>query len=160
MKLRAVESERFQDYKLPSLFLAACSCDFKCCKEQKLNRNICQNELLFKLPIQEIPDDELLGRFREDPIQKAVVIGGMEPFLQFEELLSLIRTFRAAGEGAPFVIYTGYYPEEIADQLDALKAYPNIIVKFGRYIPGQQPHYDSVLGISLASDNQFARKIS
>lgn len=36
----------------------------------------------------------------------------------------------------------------------------NIIVKFGRFIPNQHPHYDEVLGINLASDNQYAEKIS
>ena len=36
----------------------------------------------------------------------------------------------------------------------------NIIIKFGRYIPNQEKHYDDVLGIELASDNQYAEVIS
>ena len=57
-------------------------------------------------------------------------------------------------------IYTGYYKNEIQDQIDVLKLYPNIIVKFGRYIPNQSPHYDKILGVELASNNQYAEKIS
>ena len=41
-----------------------------------------------------------------------------------------------------------------------LKKFKNIIVKFGRYVGGQQAHFDEVLGVYLASDNQFAEKIS
>ena len=41
-----------------------------------------------------------------------------------------------------------------------LKKYSNIIIKFGRFIPNQKPHYDPVLGVELASDNQYGEKIS
>ena len=58
------------------------------------------------------------------------------------------------------MIYTGYYPNEIADELAALRKFKNIIVKFGRYQPGQKSHYDEVLGVDLASDNQWAERIS
>ena len=37
--------------------------------------------------------------------------------------------------------------------------FTNIIIKFGRYIPNQKPHYDEVLGVNLASDNQYAERI-
>ena len=58
------------------------------------------------------------------------------------------------------VIYTGYTEEEVADKVYLLDLFPNIIIKYGRYIPGQEPHYDEVLGVKLASDNQYAKKIS
>ena len=35
-----------------------------------------------------------------------------------------------------------------------------IIIKYGRFIPNQQKHYDEILGVYLASDNQYAEKIS
>ena len=41
-----------------------------------------------------------------------------------------------------------------------LKQYDNIIIKFGRFIPNQEKHYDEVLGVELASPNQYARRIS
>lgn len=58
------------------------------------------------------------------------------------------------------VIYTGYYPQEMENQIQALSSYKNIIIKFGRYIPNKEPVYDDVLGVKLASDNQFAERIS
>jgi hypothetical protein len=38
--------------------------------------------------------------------------------------------------------------------------FSNIIIKFGRFRPGQEPHYDEVLGVKLASDNQYAKRVS
>ena len=35
----------------------------------------------------------------------------------------------------------------------------NIIVKFGRYIPDTDQRYDEVLGVILASDNQYAERL-
>ena len=58
------------------------------------------------------------------------------------------------------VIYTGYYKEEIADKIALLSKYKNIIIKYGRYIPNQEKHYDEVLGVYLASSNQRGEKIS
>ena len=58
------------------------------------------------------------------------------------------------------MIYTGYYKEEIIYKINWLKNYDNIVVKFGRFIPGHKKHYDNVLGIELASDNQHAEVIS
>ena len=40
-----------------------------------------------------------------------------------------------------------------------LKKYKNIIMKFGRYIPNKKKHYDPVLGVYLASNNQFGEKL-
>ena len=95
-----------------------------------------------------------------NPITKSIVVGGLEPMLQFDELISLIDCFRKNDCNDTFVIYTGYYPNEIEKQLMKLKSYCNIIIKFGRYIPNQQPHYDNVLGVNLASNNQYAEQIS
>ena len=44
--------------------------------------------------------------------------------------------------------------------LDMLKAFPNIVLKIGRFIVGYEPHEDPILGVMLASDNQYAIKIS
>jgi hypothetical protein len=41
-----------------------------------------------------------------------------------------------------------------------LKQFPNIVVKFGRYVPKCEAHFDEVLGIKLASPNQYAERIS
>ena len=52
------------------------------------------------------------------------------------------------------------WTDEIADKIDALKKFENVIVKFGRFIPDAKHRFDDVLGVELASDNQFAERIS
>ena len=79
--------------------------------------------------------------------------------LQLDEVKSLIKLFRDNGDDSEFVIYTGYYPEEITEQLESLKPLGAIVIKFGRFIPDRPSRYDDVLGITLSSDNQFAKKI-
>ena len=78
---------------------------------------------------------------------------------QFFELIECVKAFREKTDD-DVVIYTGYNKNEIKDKIILLKKYSNIIIKYGRFIPGQQPHFDEVLGVYLASDNQFAEKIS
>ena len=104
-------------------------------------------------------DKDILKAFQSNDITKAVVIGGLEPFQQSAELVGLIETFRSAGETCPFVIYTGYTPEEIKGVTDILRPFGNIIVKYGRYRPGDAPHIDQVLGVPLVSNNQFAAEL-
>ena len=86
----------------------------------------------------------------------------MEPFDSWEELQSFILNFRYRSP-APIVIYTGYNIEELKkDWIDWLKLYSEdgpIIIKFGRYIPNQKPHYDPILKVNLASDNQYAIEV-
>ena len=84
--------------------------------------------------------------------------GGLEPFDNGIELYALISKVRDYCDD-DIVIYTGYKEEEIPKAIKALSEYKNIIIKFGRYIPNQKPHFDEVLGVNLASDNQYARRI-
>lgn len=151
--------EDFVNYKVPSMFIISAMCDWKCCTEQNISKSICQNYALAQSDLQFIPDETIYNAYHQNDITKAVVIGGLEPMLQTDELYELICLFRARGEECPFVIYTGYYPDEIADNLLFLKPLGNIIVKFGRFIFGGKPRYDEVLGVTLASDNQFAERI-
>ena len=82
-----------------------------------------------------------------------------EPLLQFNELLSYISYLRRYTLD-DIVIYTGYYKHEILQEVNILSQYKNIIVKFGRYIPNQKSIYDEILGVTLASNNQYAERIS
>ena len=45
----------------------------------------------------------------------------------------------------------------LADDWTAFLKY-GVIVKYGRFRPNQEPHYDEVLGIKLASINQYAKE--
>lgn len=158
MKLKNIIIEDFVNYKLPSMFLITCSCDWKCCKEA--GNNICQNMEIAKEKNKDISDEKIFEKYISNPITKAIVVGGLEPFDQFEELHNLIHYFRGNNCEDEFIIYTGYYPEEIEGYIYFLKMFKNIIIKFGRYIPNSNNRYDEILGVTLASDNQFAKKIS
>ena len=74
------------------------------------------------------------------------------------DLCRLIATFRDGGCNDPFIVYTGYNEDEF--DTSWLRSFPNIIVKYGRFIPQQVSHYDELLGVNLASQNQYAKKIS
>lgn len=156
MKVKGIVAEDFCNFKVPSMFIISSVCDWKCCTEAGLDISVCQNSPLVSQPTHEIDNLDIYEMYSHDPISKAIVIGGLEPMLQFSEIFHLIGVFRTNGCDDPFVIYTGYYPEEIPDKLEQLRG-QNVIVKFGRYIPNVKPRFDELLGITLASDNQFAK---
>lgn len=158
MMVSSIVIEDFVNYRKPGLFIGASSCDFKCCKEGGLPVSVCQNHNLAH-SCRDIPTKELIKLFRMNPITEAIIFGGLEPFLQIYDIIDVVKELRSIDD-SDVVIYTGYYPDEVAKELDMLSSFPNIIVKFGRYLPGQTPHMDNVLGVELASDNQFAMKIS
>ena len=160
MKLKNIVLEDFVNYKTPSMFLITSFCDFKCCHEGNFDESVCQNNPLVQQKTKDISLEYLYNSYINNPITKAVVIGGLEPFLQFKELYDLIKYFRDNGCEDDFVIYTGYYKEEIIPEIETLKEFHNIIIKFGRYKPNEKEHYDEILGVKLASNNQYAEKIS
>lgn len=159
IRLKNIVDEVFQDYKKPSMLLATCYCDWKCLKERELDVSICQNSKIFKQENINVSVDEIVDRYINNPITQAIIIAGLEPMLQFDEILNFIKIFRNKSND-DIVIYTGYYPFEIEDKVEKLKQYQNIIIKFGRYIPNRKKRFDKNLGIELVSDNQFAVKIS
>lgn len=87
------------------------------------------------------------------------MFGGLEPFEQFAEVYSFVVEFRDFSED-DIVIYTGFNKDEIEPCIEKLRQFKNIIIKYGRYIPNDKSHIDNVLGIKLASQNQYAEKIS
>ena len=160
MRVKDIVVEDFCNYKIPSMFIASTKCDFKCCTEAKLDNSVCQNSPTASLPVKDIDDEYIYRSFADNDITKAVVIGGLEPMLQIDEVIHLLSVFREHGDNHDFVIYTGYYPNEIREELNRLSEYDNVVVKFGRYIPDKPPCFDDVLGVTLASNNQFALRIS
>lgn len=159
MIIKTLRTEWFQDYKKPSMFIAFPHCSFKCEKECK--EKVCQNSSLANSGDIDYNIDFIIEKYKSDPITKAIVCGGLDPMDSFNELYEFIYTLRHNYSiSDTVVIYTGYYKEEIIDKVEKLKSMENIIVKFGRYIPRQNKKYDELLGVWLASDNQYAEKIS
>ena len=151
--LKGIIDEDFVNYRVPSMVLMFPRCTFKC------GRSKCQNILLQYDEDITVSILRLCQRYYSNKITQAVVCQGLEPFDTFGQLLDFIRMFRKAMKD-DIVIYTGYDKSEILPQIEQLKSYKNIVIKYGRYIPGDEPHYDEVLGVNLASDNQYAERIS
>ncbi len=160
MRVKAIVDEDFVNYKKASMFIATCYCDWKCCVEGGFDKSVCQNSPTAQQPDFVIMPDKIYDRYISNPITSAIVIGGLEPFYQFPEIMSLITYFRSHGCEDDFVIYTGYKQEEVMPLVLHLTRIKNIIIKFGRYVPGDTPHFDEVLGVNLANKEQFARRIS
>lgn len=157
--LKGIIDEDFVNYRVPSMLLIFPKCSFKCDVENQ--QPLCQNSNLVTEPDINISIHKLCERYVSNPITKAIVCQGLEPFDSFNELCDFISCLRFQYNCyVPIVIYTGYNKEEIKMQIQALKFYPNIIIKYGRFKPNQKPHYDEVLGINLTSDNQYAERIS
>lgn len=157
--IKNIIDEDFTNYKKCSMVIGFPSCTFKCEREPGGCIGMCQNAVLAKSPSVEVPVEEVVARYLANPLSSAIVCAGLEPFDSWQELLELVSEIRKVSLD-DFVIYTGYIPEEIAMVLDRLRKYPNIIIKFGRFRPNEQKHYDEVLGVYLASDNQWAERIS
>ena len=157
MVIKGATMEDFSNYRKPSMFIAFPKCCFKCDVECGLQ--VCQNGALAKATNIDIDVDKIVKKYLDNPITKAVVCGGLEPFDSWSDLLSFVEKFREKSHD-DIVIYTGYNKEEIDDKINILRRFPNIIVKFGRFIPGHEKHYDEILGIELASKNQYAEAIS
>ena len=133
-------------------------CSFKCDKE--CGQQICQNSSLVKAENIDINPIQLVHRYLTNPITKAIVCQGLEPFDSFEELLEIIQELRHNYlNNDDVVIYTGYTKEEIQTQINELSKFDNIIIKFGRFIPNQSSHFDETLGVQLASPNQYAKRL-
>ena len=161
MIIKELRDEDFTNYRLPSMVIGFPSCTFKCEKECPDCKGMCQNSTLAKAPDINISIKSIVERYKSNPITQAVVFGGLEPFDSLSDLILLVQEFRVTyNMKDDIVIYTGYNKDEISNIIAVLKIYPNIIIKYGRYVPYQNPHYDEVLGINLASDNQYAEKIS
>ena len=158
MLIKKLIEEDYNDYgKSVSMFIAFPKCDFKCDKE--CGEQVCQNSALAHAKNIDMKIEEIVEKYLNNPITKSIVCGGLEPFDSFIDLYELISKIREYTED-DIIIYTGYEISEIVEQVYKLKTFKNIIIKFGRFIPNQKKHYDEILGVYLASPNQYAERIS
>lgn len=153
MKIKGLITEDFVNYKKASMTIIFPYCTFKC------GEDYCQNSSLTKSPIIEISIDNLVNKYINNAITEAVIMQGLEPFDSWNDLKEFVQKLREYCND-DIVIYTGYNKDEVIEYVKELSVYPNIIIKFGRYIPNQEKHYDDVLEVYLASNNQYAERIS
>lgn len=161
MRVKTIVDEDFTNYKKPAMFIGTISCGGKCCIEAGIPLSVCQNDgWRFNAPIY-IGERGLCERYLRNHVTSAIVFGGLEPFEQWNEVVFFIRVLRCNYKcNDDIVIYTGYTPEEVTDKVEMLNGIENIIIKYGRYVPDAPSRYDDVLGVTLASDNQYAERIS
>lgn len=159
MKIIDIVDVDFTNYRKPSMFIIMPFCSFKCDKENGCN--LCQNSHLAQEPALNVSVQNLIERYLDNHITKAIVFGGLEPFDTSAELDRFIKILRwNYRNNDDVVIYTGYTEEELTANpyYEQILNYGNIVIKFGRFRPNQTPHYDEVLGVKLASDNQYAKR--
>ena len=152
MLLKGIIDEDFVNYKKPSMVLEFPHCTFKC------GADVCQNSPLTQIPDVRIDSYDICRRYLDNPISEAVIFQGLEPLDSWDDVQEFVIALRI--HYCCFddiVIYTGYTEDEIQDKIDWLSKFSNIIIKFGRYIQNQDSHYDNILGVKLASDNQYAK---
>ena len=170
MKIKGITDECFSDYKAPAMYIAFPKCSFKCDKEA--GAQYCQNSKLANEQTIEVDKAEIIERYINNPITKAIILGGLEPFDSEIDLIPFIDCLRRQYNcNDKVVIYTGYTEEELLsgewgngtkenqqEYWRSLVSYGNLIIKFGRFIPNDDSHYDEILGVELASKNQYAKE--
>ena len=153
MLIKGLISEDFVNYKKPAMTIMFPYCTFKCGTEY------CQNSPLSKAEDIEMDITDIVIRYLNNPITESVVMQGLEPFDSWDDLIEFVKQLRESTDD-DIVIYTGYYKEEIIDKVEILRKYKNIIIKYGRFLYNDKPIFDDILGITLASSNQYAERIS
>lgn len=157
MVIKQLIDEDFSNYKKASMLIGFPKCNWKC--EKECGMRVCQNSALATAKDINIDADKLAERYINNPLTSAVVLGGLEPFDSGKDLMCIVMNIRQLTDD-DIVIYTGYNKEELIEEIKWLQQFDNIIIKFGRFVPGEEKHYDEVLGVYLASNNQYAEKIS
>ena len=161
MHIKDIKDEDFLNYKKAAMFIITPWCDGKCYRELNLDASICQNHELVNLPVPKVDDDAIVERYLNNPNTESFVLGGLEPLMAQEEIIAFIDCVRRK-HNCPddIVIYTGYTPDEVKNFMKEAGRYAHIYMKFGRYIPNSSSKEDPVLGVTLASSNQFGALIS
>lgn len=160
IELKGIIWEDFVNYKKPCMTLMFPKCSFKCDKENGVQ--LCQNWELAAAPSQTVQVESLIKRYMKNPITEAIVLQGLEPLDSLLDVYTVAAYLNARNCRDDFIIYTGYNKSEIPSKMIQDLSYlipGHLIIKWGRYIPNQEPHLDPILGIKLASDNQYGELI-
>lgn len=154
IEVKGIIWEDTVNYKKICTTLMMPNCSFKCDKEN--GTQVCQNWELAAAPSQTVLINSFMRRYKENPLTEALVLQGLEPFDSLIDIYTVAAGLSDFNITDDLVIYTGYTREELGSKIKPLYTIPgHLIIKWGRYIPNQKPHFDPVLGVYLASDNQY-----
>ena len=158
IEVKGVIWEDLVNYKKIGTTLMFPKCSFKCDKE--CGEQVCQNWELAAAPSQTVHINGFMRLYKSNPITEAIILQGLEPFDSLIDVYTVAAALEDFNITDDLVIYTGYNRDEIASHLKPLYSIPgHLIIKWGRYIPGQKSHYDPVLGVYLSSDNQYGEQL-
>lgn len=160
IRVKGIIWEDFVNYKKPCMTIEMPICDFKC--DRECGQKVCQNSSLAISETLAVDEEYLIQQYIHNPITEAICFQGLEPFDTFEDMLTIIKELALYSCDDDIVIYTGYTRDEIKEELiDKLKeaAVGRLIIKWGRFIPDKEHHFDEVLGVTLTSPNQYAEEI-
>ena len=160
IELKGIIWEDMVNYKKISTTLMFPKCDFKCDKEN--GTQLCQNRGLAAAASQTYNIDSIMETYLSNNLSEAIVLQGLEPLDSAPDLFTVAAALKKYNITDDLVIYTGYNPEDNhARVIDLIlpEVPGHLIVKWGRFKPNQLPHYDKVLGVNLASDNQYGEII-
>lgn len=160
IEVKGIIWEDIVNYKKIGTTLMMPKCSFKCDKENGVQ--LCQNKELAAAPSQPIHVNAFMRNYKSNTLTEAIILQGLEPLDSPVDVLTVAAALSDFRIKDDLVIYTGYYPKESPSYIipEIARIIPgDLIVKWGRYIPNQTPHYDSILGVYLASDNQYGEII-
>ena len=161
IELKGIIWEDMVNYKKICTTLMFPKCNFKCDKESGIQ--LCQNRGLAATPSQWHNIDDIMDIYMHTYLSEAIVLQGLEPLDSPIDCYIVAAALQRWKINNDLIIYTGYNPHEnnvdnIIKTISSLVP-GTLIVKWGRYIPNQEKHFDPILGVYLASDNQYAEII-
>lgn len=133
------------------------SCEWKC--KECINKKH-KDEYVISFPT----IGEIIEQYQRNILASTIIFAGLEPLDSIPNLTLIIDHFRQVTNDT-IIIYTGYEIDEMTSNSDGLwlfhelKSYGNILIKFGRYIKDRPKVFNEILGIDLASDNQWVLKL-
>ena len=160
IQVKGIIWEDMVNYKKISTTLMMPTCDFKCDKENGVQ--LCQNWELAATPSITVPVESFVRSYLNNNITEAIVFQGLEPLDSLIDVCTVCACLSDFKCKDDIVIYTGYNKDEISsNDINLLKScvYGQLRIKWGRYRPNQESHYDDILGVNLASDNQYGELI-
>ena len=161
MILKGIIDEDFIQYKKCSMTLMFPHCSFKCDKESGLQ--VCQNSALASVKDISVSAKSIVDRYMRNKLSESIVFGGLEPLDDMEDVKNIVSEFRLVTQD-DIVLYTGYYENEKKfiefREFIVKSGYVNVLAKVGRFIPNSEHRFDDILGVELASENQYGVLIS
>lgn len=159
MIIKSIIDEVFSDYSKISMLLVMPKCTTRCWEKLNISPTICQNNHLHKEPNINIDNKDIIKRYLDNPLTKAIIFGGLDSWDSLDEIIEFIKEFRQYSQD-DCVLYTGRDYDVIEKELYRFKGLGNVYIKYGHYNPNLKPIIDDLTGVSLISENQKFIKVN